>query len=161
MNIFTYSPGLYSISSYGPASSMDGIDTSRAADADRDSSFGLESRVLATSDQHNLRVRHMSDAAPGLQYHHDHGAHHEQGGDHLAADQVQDEALEPQAVSCKLIGGRVKIYDDQKRTDTVYRSFIISQVSLSDTLEILLIYLTSKTKIYQIFTFNNYVHWSH
>ena len=151
MNIFTYSPGLYSISSYGPASSMDGIDTSRAADADRDSSFGLESWVLATSDQHNLRVRHMSDAAPGLQYHHDHGAHHEQGGDHLAADQVQDEALEPQA-------GHVKIYDDQKRTDTVYRSFIISQVSLSDTLEILLIYLTSKTNIYQIFTFNNYVH---
>ena len=87
------------MSKYGPASSMDRIDTSRAADADRDSSFGLKSQVLATSDQHNLCVRHMSDAAPGLQYHHDHGAHHKQGGDHLADDQVQDEALELQAVS--------------------------------------------------------------
>ena len=60
MNIFTHSvgtflvhPGLYSISSYSLASSMDGIHTRREADADRDSSFGLKSWVLATSDQHN------------------------------------------------------------------------------------------------------------
>ena len=69
------------------------------ADADRDSSFGLESRVLATSDQHNPCLCHVSEAPPGLQYHYDPGAHHDHGGEHLAADQVQDEAPEPQAVS--------------------------------------------------------------
>ena len=74
---------------------MDGIDTSREVDANRDSCFGFESWVLAMSDQHNLRVRHVSEA----KNHHDHGAHHEHRGEHLAADQVQDEAPEPQAVS--------------------------------------------------------------
>ena len=173
---------LYTIPSHGPASSVDGSDTSSEAEADRDSSFGSASpasshgasprvsntiRVYATCLRPHLAYKTIMITAHTTSRevitslltrfrmrHRDHKLYYltmeVTVNAVLQTITLEDNSRPAELISCnpwgacKFIlrsktGGRVKIYDDQIRTDSVYKSIIISrETTVSDTLEILL-----------------------
>lgn len=173
---------LYTIPSHGPASSVDGSDTSSEAEADRDSSFGPASpasshgssprvsntiRVYATCLRPHLAYKTIMITAHTTSRevitslltrfrmrHRDHKLYYltmeVTVNSVLQTITLEDNSRPAELISCnpwgacKFIlrsktGGRVKIYDDQIRTDSVYKSIIISrETTVSDTLEILL-----------------------
>ena len=174
---------LYTIPSHGgPASSLDGSDTSSEAEVDRDSSLGPASPASSqgTSPRVSNTIRvYATCLRPHLAYktimitahttsrevitslltrfrmrHRDHKLYYltmeVTVNAVLQTITLEDNSRPAELISCnpwgacKFIlrsktGGRVKIYDDQIRTDSVYKSIIISrETTVSDTLDILL-----------------------